>query len=154
MTLIGVKRLQQAMFEVAASSNRAAGSGGGSGYQAIQLLGSAQPNNGAGTGTGSPIVVTGSTVTFPIGRPVNVLIIGSIPTGGTAANPASLSIQVDGSISGSSLQGGAAVQAPTTILSVALLGPGIHTAALAIAQSNTIAYSWGVGQFYVFQLGA
>ncbi len=48
MTLIGSKRLQQAMFEVAASSNRAAGSGGGNGVQVFQGNASVHGGNAVG----------------------------------------------------------------------------------------------------------
>lgn len=86
MSIIGSKRLQQAAFEMAASSNRAAGSGGGSGFQVMQFIGAGQDNNADTITATSYTVVPGVTVTFNVGRPTYVAIavssIAKIVAGG------------------------------------------------------------------------
>ena len=76
---------------------------------------------------------------------------GAIVTTSTARNGGQGSLR---NISGQNMQGGAAVQAPTTNMATEFLQPGPHTCAMAIAQSNGQPYSWGVGQFYLFLIGA
>jgi hypothetical protein len=86
MTLIGAKHLQQAVFEMAASTNRAAGSGGGSGFTVASFLGAGQDNNADTIAATTYTVVPGVTVTFSVARAVYIAIavssIAKIVAGG------------------------------------------------------------------------
>ena len=71
MTLINAKRFQQAMFEVAASANRAAGSGGGSGLIVTSSLGLSAGGNQGGYSTANSSTwadITNTSFSFSVGR--------------------------------------------------------------------------------------
>lgn len=82
MSLVPIKRFQQGVFEALASQNRVYGSGGGSAL-GLRPLGVASIGTVAGiTASGSPTVVTGSTVNFVVPPGVfAVLIIGTLNAG-------------------------------------------------------------------------
>ena len=86
MSLIGAKRAQQGVFEALASQNRVAGSGGGSGLK-LQTLGTVSFNVvGPITATGTPTVVTGSSLTIQVPPSLtSLLVIGTVNAGSNCA---------------------------------------------------------------------
>lgn len=83
MSLIGAKRLQQAAFEMAASSNRFQGSGGGSGLAGTilrQLAVSGSVGNQNFTST-SAADITGTSISFPVGVGITPVLLQGFVTG-------------------------------------------------------------------------
>ena len=79
MSRIAAKRAQQALFEATASMNRAAGSGGGSGLQAMVLVGSGSNYDGSyNTTSTSDVVITGVTTTFTVARTGSFWIVATV----------------------------------------------------------------------------
>lgn len=79
MTLVA-RRLQNAMFEMAASSSRSQGSGGGGalagvGMQQLAVSGSVGSQNFTST---SPATITGTSISFQISRPTGILVQGFV----------------------------------------------------------------------------
>jgi hypothetical protein len=149
MTLIGSKRLQQGVFEALASSNRAAGSGGGSGLfpapqtTANTLLG--QAINSVGF-----TVITGSPIQFTLGRPTTLMAIGYVLMNWTAGGLTSvLSPFVDGvQEQGLAVGPAATIASPANvpICYSALLGPGTHTVDIRVTSVN-LATTYNVQAF-------
>jgi len=99
MTLIASKRLQQGVFEALASSNRAAGSGGGSGLNALQFLGQGSDSAADTISTTGYTLVPGVSFKFNLGRAqqvfISVLAIAKLTTTG-AGNYAYMHRFLDG----------------------------------------------------------
>lgn len=101
MSLVGSKRLQQAMFEVAASSNRAAGSGGGTGLSPMVWLGKGL-DNAADTITATTFtLVPNVSVTFNLGRSLWVAFsaFSISKTSGAGGTFAYMNVFIDGVVS-------------------------------------------------------
>jgi hypothetical protein len=138
MTLIGSKRLQQSVFEALASSNRAAGSGGGTGlFQVPQttantLLGQAI-NSGASFTT-----ITGSLISLVVARPTTAVVIGYVLINYTAgaAVTATISPFVDSVQTQAMAAGPASTVANPVNVPICYsqaLGVGTHTIDLRVA---------------------
>lgn len=148
MSLIG-KRLQQGLFEALASSNRAVGSGGGSGLGAALLLASAYDFNTGLTisSTTDQVVLT---TTFSLPRTTNVLIlaVGTGSVSGSPGNYAYGSIYIDSTLYGhnnntavvlwDNRNGG---YTSGTIPKVITLGVGNHTVTYDVHVDN-VAMTW------------
>jgi hypothetical protein len=140
MSLIGTKRLQQGIFEALASSNRAAGSGGGNGAQPIQRLGLGSNSTAFTTTSATPTVVTGCSVTISLPRTayLYVMVYSVAKTSGAGGTFAYGAINSDGGVSGFNYtttgannmalwDKGTAGYVPNTQWILAPYAPGSHT---------------------------
>ena len=163
MSLIGSKRAQQGVFEALASQNRAAGSGGGSGFQPMQLI-TFTTNPLAQTMTSTPYTdVPQLIVNFPVSYTANYMVVASwygkisaSPTGnfaffslrlGTASqvNNWGGAVQIFDKANGGFVNG-------STIF-VTTLAPGNQSAALQCGVDAGISALVQSGLVAVFQLG-
>lgn len=80
MTLIASKRFQQGIFEALASQNRAAGSGGGSGFVVMQTIATSGtiPQTLGIAGSASAVLIPGSAAKFIVNRAASFLINATI----------------------------------------------------------------------------
>ena len=139
--MIASRRFQQNAYAAAASMNRAAGSGAGSGFANIGMLGSAAFGFVGGiTAASVPTVITGSTVTFSLSRTQTVWVQGTVNGGSNCAVGSFNLLALNGDTGlalldqGSypvAILGGAGVGTinylPATLFVVLLGQPGPHT---------------------------
>ena len=90
------KRLQQAIFEALASSNRAAGSGGGAGLAALPGSGSSQYASNQSTSSTTAVDVTGSSISIPLPRPGSILALATVSAHMQASPTGSSSVVING----------------------------------------------------------
>ena len=160
MSLIGVKRLQQSVFQHATAANRAAGAGGGSGFVVKQAL----VNKATGTISqtfsvlqASEVAITNSSATFSLARPAEVEIVAQVQMAVTAGTDyAYVLINVDGTdLTGATSGDGPKGYYTATIFTVIALGPGLHTVKLTgyvgVGTTTGIVVAANV---FAFQLGA
>jgi hypothetical protein len=168
------KRLQQGIYEAAASVNRAAGSGGGSGFQ---VFSGASPSVHGGNAVGNPglaysvaaytLVQDGSGVTCSITTTVGpatgtYFLFGDVVVQGPTAVPDQLAlfqIFLDGSApSDSPLLASGSTNTSNTftttvpILYACVLHPGVHTLDVRINNSSShhMVFSFDL---YCFRMG-
>lgn len=173
MSIIQQKRFQQGIFEALASSNRAAGSGGGSGLGVFGAPVTVHGGNSIGNpglaysvaaytlvtdGAGTPVKCQ---VTVQASRTASFFLFGDVVVQGPTAVPnqlAQFQIYVDGALPSDSplLASGAtgAVNFTTTvpILYGTTLQPGSHTIDVRINNSSSHHTVFGF-DLYCFQLG-
>lgn len=130
------RRFQQAAFEMAASSSRTQGSGGGGalagvGMQQLAVSGAVTNQNFSST---TPATLTGTTITFQISRPTGVLVQGFV-TGKVSAGANNGLFQISMSGPGSYSNGSGAVYCGVTSYITQfcyfrdfLTTPGLYTA--------------------------
>lgn len=160
------KRFQQGIFEALASSNRAAGSGAGSGIGLGVELGSASIGSVSGiTATGSPTVVTGSTINFALSRPTTIIVQGTLNTGSNCAAGSFnlLALNGDGNLTvqGNSwpyalllgVGAGTINYLPATLFAVAFGETGTHSVNWQVQANTTGSVTVNNGFFAVFALG-
>jgi hypothetical protein len=133
MTLINVKRYQQALFQQASGMNRAAGTGGGSGFLPMQPL--VNPvfaginQSFTGVGSGSAVDITSSSGTFSLTRQCYVFIFYTAQlavTGG--ADFAYVYLDIDGTNITAAMAGdGPRGFRNSPLNAVPLLAAGAHT---------------------------
>jgi len=158
-----VKRFQQAAFEMAASSNRTAGSGGGSGFRvAGDVVTSAGWVAGITNGGWSTI----ATITFNLGHPTDVLVWANLAfnrTAGTIADTFFAELQKDsdadwntgfGILDGGTINAGAPNDAVTRALflmkAYAGLATGQHTLNLKATVNGDTFQGWGSITYLAF----
>jgi hypothetical protein len=141
VTLIASKRLQQALFEVAASANRAAGSGGGSGLTPLQYLGQGADVAADTITTAGYTLVPGLTVTFALPRTAQIYVAArstgkTAGAGGTFAYGAFFidSAQIDTfALWDKGVAGYAQCTMTGSIGASYLLAPGTHSADIRVS---------------------
>ena len=146
MSIIGAKRFQTGVFEALASQNRAAGSGGGSGFQPLQPLGQA---------TNQPTIVgisysSQASIPFQIGRPTLVLFLATLcfTINDTVGDTEVITITLDGSTSPNfgapdyspfcmtQSPAGTTNMPSQTVFWQALVQPGNHTGNLLLGKTG------------------
>ena len=162
MTLIGSKRLQQGIFEALASSNRAGGSGGGSGIAPVFSLGAFAGSTLGGYSTANSSTwtdVTGTSFTINVARTSLFFGIGGITahisagaqTGYVRATIVGFDSTSSPFFSLSSATNGTIFYYPT---SKGPIQPGTYTVKLqAATDANTTTITIDQGSFQIFQLG-
>lgn len=158
MSLIGIKRLQQSIFQHAAASNRAGGAGGGSGYVVLATLADQFTGNINQTFTTVAATdITNSTATFALTRSTFLKVevqVSFAVTGGI--DFAYISLVEDGSVIRSALSGdGPKGYYTATILDQGVFVEGSHTFKL----QGTVGAAGTTGkvlqaELFVYQLGA
>lgn len=170
MSIVGAKRLQQGVFEALASQNRAAGSGGGSGFQVLAGPASVHGGNAIGN-PGKSYAVSSYTlvrdgsgvncqVTVPANRLSPFFLFGDVVIQGPSAGGQLVNFEIflDGSNPADSMFPAVGALTNTNncytvpIMYVATLQPGSHTFDVRI---NTGGATYEVFSFdlYCFQLG-
>lgn len=160
--MLGLSRLQQAVFAQALAMNRAASTGPGSGFLVAQLLSDqdtgAINQNFTGIGIGNAVDVTSSSATIQMARAGRLKIEATALIAVTAGTDFFyVYIDVDGAQSGSSVVSGDGPKGyySAPLLASPLLSAGNHTIKLrgyvgAAATTGTIVRA----RTFTYQLGA
>ena len=134
--------MQQAMFEVAASANRYAGSGGGIGMQVVNVMGTSNQSGGTQTFTSASYAsVPGTSLTVLVSRPMSILLL-AIGTGQVTAGTTNGLLRLNPGAAGAATGG---INFGNQIGAFTLMGyeiltavqPGTYTMLLEAAVSGT-----------------
>lgn len=161
------KRHQQAVFNAANALNKAAGTGGGSGFLVKQLLAKVV-NIGGQTLAGTGAEVTISTVPLLLPRTGSVELVAIVAglanhTPGVFSQACQVYLKIDGTASTQTIGylprygavGAGQYGSQTTLLEVDILGAGSHTATLVWLSdsANDTLHDYS-DSLFAFQLGA